>query len=257
MRKILASLITLTLLAGVCWAGWTYRFQIVSFVEEQTAPVTEKKPKPDPELYTVLTDDMEEHRQRLAGEFRTASNQDERAAVLEQARELLEKGMPRMMRCWLGTPWDFNGIAHEPGGGKVACGYFVSSVLQDAGFKVEWAPLAQQASQNILETFLPREEMSIRVGMEYDEFLAEVITPGAGIYIVGLDSHVAFLVVPPDENVRFIHSSGSAPYCVVDESRDDANVLKSSRYRVTGNLTANKDVLRSWLLGSKFKTHTL
>ena len=99
------------------------------------------------------------------------------------------------MQCWLGTPWDFNGTAHEPGTGKVACGYFVSSVLQDAGFRVEWAPLAQQASQNILRTFLSAEEMKIRVGMDYDRFLNEVLSSGRGIYIVGLDSHVAFLVL--------------------------------------------------------------
>ena len=165
--------------------------------------------------------------------------------------------LPRLMRCWLGTPWDFNGIAHEPGDGKVACGYFVSSVLQDAGFRVEWAPLAQQASQNILGTFLPPDDMKIRVGVDYERFLSEVLSCGNGIYIVGLDSHVAFLVITDGGEIHFIHSSGASPYCVVDESREDAQVLRRSNYRVTGNLTASSEVIRNWLLGARFKTRTL
>lgn len=38
-----------------------------------------------------------------------------------------------LMPCWYGTPWDFNGCTTEPGKGSIACGYFVSTVLRDAG----------------------------------------------------------------------------------------------------------------------------
>jgi len=179
-----------------------------------------------------------------------------RENIIFQARELLQLSLPHLMRCWLGTPWDFNGTAHEPGTGKVACGYFVSSVLQDAGFLVEWAPLAQQASQNILGTFLPAEKMTIRVGMDYDLFLDEMLLSGPGVYIVGLDSHVAFLVINESQELRFIHSSGSSPYCVVDESREQSQVLRSSNYRVTGNLTASAQVMRKWPQGETFTTFT-
>ena len=80
---------------------------------------------------------------------------------------------------------------------------------------------------------------------------------GKGVYLVGLDSHVAFLVVTDEGEIRFIHSSGASPYCVVDESRDEARVLQNSRWRVTGNLTACGEVLESWLLGTRFKTRKL
>ena len=43
----------------------------------------------------------------------------------------------------------------------------------------------------------------------------------------------------------------------VEESREDARVLRSSNYRVTGNLTASNKVVRNWLLGTKFKTRKL
>lgn len=245
------------LLAGLGWAGWLYRVPLQNLGEQFTSPPPPAEPVPDPETYTLLSDELERHRQRLSQAYQEASTDEERVRIIALARNLLEKSLPRLMRCWLGTPWDFNGTAHEPGAGKVACGYFVSSVLQDAGFRVEWGPLAQQPSQNILNTFLPKEEMKIRVGVEYDQFLEEVSASGAGVYIVGLDSHVAFLVVRPSGEIRFIHSSGANPWCVVDESRNEAKVLRSSRYRVSGNITANGEVLRSWLLGADFRTHNL
>lgn len=247
----------LLLLASAGAAGWLYREQISAFFESPPGSDSEPAAAPDPETYTALSDDLEKNRQRLGQRYRQAGNNSERAKILGEARELLEDNLPALMRCWLGTPWDFNGTAHEPGRGEVACGYFVSSVLQDAGFRVEWARLAQQASQNILGTFVPRAEMNFLVGVPYQEFLDAVGSSGRGIYIVGLDSHVAFLVVPEEGEIRFIHSSGASPYCVVDESRDDAHVLRHSNYRVTGNLTASGEVVRSWLLGTDFKTQTL
>ncbi len=257
MRRIFIRFTLLLLLAGACYAGWTWRSRIFSLAETLFPSPGSSEPTPDPETYTVLSDDLEEHRKRLSRDYLRTTSETERNEILSQARDLLEMSLPRLMRCWLGTPWDFNGTAHEPGAGKVACGYFVSSVLQDAGFRVEWAPLAQQASQNILGTFLPSGKMKIRVGMDYDQFLSEVESSGKGVYIVGLDSHVAFLVVTSEGEIRFIHSSGASPYCVIDESREEARVLRSSNYRVTGNLTASRDVIRDWLLGQKFKTRTL
>jgi hypothetical protein len=257
VRKLLARLTLLLFLAGAGTVGWLYRGELVDLAEGLTESPRKAVPIPDPETYAVLSDDLESHRNRRRESYAKAADNQARAAILLQARSLLEGSLPRLMHCWLGTPWDFNGTAHEPGGGKVACGYFVSSVLQDAGFKIEWAPLAQQPSQNILGTFLPKQEMMIRVGVEYDAFLSELTASGAGVYIVGLDRHVAFLVVNTEGEIRFIHSSGASPYCVVDESRENAKVLRASRYRVSGNITANGEVLRNWLLGASFKTRRM
>src|SRR5690606_30570300 len=106
--------------------------------------------------------------------------------------------------------------------------------------------LARQPSQNILRTFLPRESLVLRVGVPYERFAAELANAESGIRIVGLDSHVAFLV-GTGSGFRFIHSSGSSPWCVVDEGEADAHVLRQSNYRVHGLLTADKEVLRRWL----------
>ena len=252
MPKLLGRLFLLLLVgAGV---GWIYRSQIKGFYNEHIGTEAEKDPVPDPEKYLTLVSDLPSHRQRLRTQYQEATTNAERELALLSSRSLLEGALPTLMECWLGTPWDFNGTAHQPGDGKVACGYFVSSVLQDAGFKVEWAPLAQQASQNIIATFLPKDEYHVRVGADYERFVDEVLSHGPGINIVGLDSHVAFLVVTPDGTMRFIHSSGSNPWCVVDENRITAYTLQRSRYRVYGNLTANQDVLVSWLMQTPFLT---
>ena len=160
------------------------------------------------------------------------------------------------MQCWLGTPWDFNGTSQTPGEGKIACGYFVSTVLRDAGFQLERVRLAQQASQNIIRTFLPRDAIHIRVGTPYETFLQQVVARGPGVRVVGLDTHVAFLIVNPDQSINFIHSSGARPWTVVNEKPAQANVLATSNYRVTGILTRNQKVLQGWLTQTPWPTKT-
>ena len=256
MRRLLLRVAFFLFLIALGLIGWTQRHYVAVKVEQLLFSQNTSGPAPDLDTYKVLSKDLEEQRRRLGRRYLNSPPGNIREDIILQARELLQLSLPHLMRCWLGTPWDFNGTAHEPGTGKVACGYFVSSVLQDAGFLVEWAPLAQQASQNILGTFLPAEKMTIRVGMGYELFLDEVLLSGPGVYIVGLDSHVAFLVINESQEVRFIHSSGSSPYCVVDESREQSQVLRNSNYRVTGNLTLCEEVLRKWLLEEKFKTLT-
>lgn len=253
---MLIRLLFVLVAAAAGFALWINRDALIEMGRDLVVSGEAGETGPDPDSYTVLSDDLEVHRKRLAEDYAAATTDAERSVILKSARTLLEGALPRLMRCWLGTPWAFEGTAHEPGGGQVACGYFVSSVLQDAGFRVEWGRLAQQPSQNILGTFISEDEMHIRVGSDYDRFIAELLTRGNGIYIVGLDSHVAFLVITESGEIRFIHSSGSRPWCVVDESRDAAEVLRKSHYRVAGNVSANPNVIVRWLRGEDFPTKT-
>lgn len=244
--------ILLALLAAVGGAGWHFRAPLAVWWAQRTGPIASERkpiPKPDAESYTNLAADLEKWRDDLARQHGSARTADEKAAVENDARLILETVLPAMMRCWLGTPWDFHGTASLPGEGRIACGYFVSTVLKDAGFRVDRYRLAQQPSENILRTFLPRESCKLTIGRAYHAFAADLLTSEPGIYIIGLDTHVAFLVVDA-EGFRFIHSSGSRPWCVVDESREEAEVLKHSNWRMIGNLTADPNVVRRWLEGA-------
>lgn len=221
-----------------------------------TTPSEEKAqaPVPDRAKWDLLREDLQRWRKHYAESYRMAATSNEKKVVIEEARTLLEHTMPEMMRCWLGTPWDFNGTATQPGEGKIACGYFVTTVLEAAGFRIERTALAQQASELILRTFLPKDELRVRAGIPYKTFRFETTRGRPGIYLIGLDTHVGFVVVK-DQEFRFIHSSGSQPWCVVDESSEQALVLERSQYRVLGNITASDEVIRRWLMGEKFPTH--
>jgi hypothetical protein len=242
-------LLPITLLILACATGWWFRGPLAIWFQQTTGGVelgVRQLPKPDPQQYETLVSELERWRNNLAARHQKARTEAERGAVERDARVILEQALPAMMRCWLGTPWDFNGTAAKPGGGKIACGYFVSTVLKDAGFHVDRYNLAQQPSGNILHSFLPNDACSLTVGKPYDIFATELEKADPGIYLVGLDTHVAFLVMSGNR-FRFIHSSGSRPWCVVDESRDEAHVLQRSNWRMLGNLTADPKVIRTWL----------
>lgn len=251
MRKWWWLPITLLVLSG--GAAWWYRGPLGEWFREVTGGVelgVRKTLQPDPKTYAVLVSELERWRMELAARHRKAGNEAARAAVERDARVILERTLPEMMRCWLGTPWDFNGTASQPGGGKIACGYYVATVIKDAGFQVDRYQLAQQPSENILRSFLEKDACFLTVGKPYEAFAADVEKAEPGIYLVGLDTHVAFIVVGAD-GFRFIHSSGSRPWCVVDEDRDEALVLQRSNWRMLGNLTADPKLLRRWLKAEK------
>lgn len=253
VRRWVVILIAVLAAGAAGGGGWFFRNDIQVWWQDAMSPVpmgAAPRPVPDQRTYAVLTEELQRWREDLAERYAKSKSAAEREAVEHDARVILEEVLPAMMRCWLGTPWDYNGTADGPGKGKIACGYFVATVLRDAGFRVDRYKLAQQPSENILRTFLKREACSLTVGEHYDAFADNLSRVSPGIYVVGLDTHVAFLVVE-SSGFRFIHSSGSAPWCVVDEGREEAEVLRKSNWRMLGNFTGDHGVVKTWLLGGR------
>jgi hypothetical protein len=243
MRKFFLPGIMLLALAG--GAAWWFRAPLSGWLLGKNLVVS-KSPQPDPATYAVLKQELDQWRRDLATRHAQARTEAARKEVEQDARVILELVLPAMMRCWLGTPWDFNGTAASPGAGSIACGYFVATVLKDAGFQVNRYDLAKQASENILRSFLPKESCHLTISKSYAQFSAEMKQAAPGIYLVGLDTHVAFVVVEGGE-FRMIHASGSRPWCVVDEAREEAHVLQQSKWRMLGNLSENDGLIRTWL----------
>ena len=247
MRTFITSIIVFLLLAG--GSIWLLKNKPTS----SDSSTTEPTPAPDPTTYAVTVADIQLHRDKLAQQYQEAQTDQERDQVVASARSLLELTMPSLMNCWLGTPWDFNGTVSTPGGGKIACGYFVSTIMRDAGFDVQRINLAQQASQNIIRTFLPREALQIKTNTDYADYMDLVREQPHGIYIIGLDKHVGFLV-HNDKGLRFQHSGGLLRR-VVSQSQADAYAIEHSNYRVIGNITASDEVIMKWLKKKPFPTH--
>ena len=208
-----------------------------------------EKPEPDAAQYETLVESLAGHRQELASRWRSGGA-EEKKAVLRETRYLLEMALARMARCWVGTPWDFNGMAEKPGEGEIACGYFVATVLRDAGFRIDRVKTAQLPSESIIRSFLPREQTRVSSGLAYGAFLDRLAESGEGVHLVGLDTHVGFLFVnapPGATGWAFLHASASDPWAVVEQGKEEADAIRKSRYRVTGNLTAHEPFLVRWL----------
>ena len=255
MRRRVIFLASLFAMMAVAGCGWIYRGRVMEWyltLVASPAFAPDAKPVPDPEKYRAMAEDLERWRLELGARYKKAKTAADRGSVEHDARVVLEESLPALMRCWLGTPWDFSGTAEGPGKGKIACGYFVATVLKDAGFRVDRYKLAQQPSENIMRSFVAKDSCSLTVGQPYDAFADGLAAAEPGVYIVGLDTHVAFMVVGGD-GFRFIHSSGSAPWCVVDEGRRDAVVLRRSNWRMLGNFTGDPAVVRSWLQGGRIE----
>ncbi|MAS93260.1 MAG: hypothetical protein CMO55_08695 [Verrucomicrobiales bacterium] len=205
----------------------------------------------DANPYIQACEALEQKRNDWAAEYLAASDQ-KRQSVLDEARkELLRFFAEDCFPAWYGTKWDFNGTTEVPGEGEIACGYFVSTTLQDAGFRMNRYRVAQQASQKIIEVFSNRDSIMVMVAKPVEEVATHIRESGPGIYIVGLDTHVGF-VMNHNGELRFVHSSYYKPDAVVkSEPLVGRNPLADSNYRVVGKILSDQ-MIEKWLSGGEF-----
>ena len=98
-------------------------------------PIFEKTPATDSnKSYSEKLKSIETERENLAKEYRQSKHKDK---VLAKATKLFVLSIfNEIFPAWYGTGWDFYGTTETPKQGKIACGYFVTTVLRDAGVKV-------------------------------------------------------------------------------------------------------------------------
>lgn len=174
--------------------------------------------------------------------------------LLGRARALLLRAFDdTFFPAWRGTPWDYNGTTLLPRRGHIACGYFVTTLLLQAGFRVERARLAQQASERIIRALVSPPSVRRYSDQAAADVVRDVRGSGPGLYLVGLDHHVGFLRVGADAarpgEVRFCHASYVGTSTVTCEDAETAPAF-ASRYRVVGKLFEDA-LLRTWLTGGK------
>ncbi len=149
---------------------------------------------------------------------------------------------------WYGTPWDFNGTTRTPGKGMIACGYFVTTTLEDIGFRLERRLLAQQAASIIINTLCTKS--SIRSFNKIKLLKKFMDMQQNGIYILGLDTHVGFLI-KSIEGLHIVHSSYSGNRQVSKEAWDKSTVMSRSKMFMVGSMTGNKALFQKWIASEK------
>ena len=182
----------------------------------------------DPRHYEQLLTKVESERVALAQRYQQATSEVERTRIVGQARAAVIRSIyTEIFPSWYGTGWDFNGTTEVPRQGKIACGYFVSTVLRDAGWRVQRVRLAQQASENIILSLTAEPHIKRFRRIPIEDFVKTLKDWGPGIYVVGLDIHTGFIVNNGDE-VYFVHSSYVDPFMVVKETALDSKILQTS-----------------------------
>lgn len=197
--------------------------------------------------YQSTLKNLAAERLQLAEQYQQAANQIARKEILEKAREKFVASIDKeIFPFWDGTDWDFYGTTEQPGKGKIACGYFVTTVLRDAGVRVNRVSLAQQASENIIKSLTSEPHIRRFRNASIKNFVAEIRQTGGGLYVVGLDFHVGF-ILHDNAEVYFIHSSYVEPSEVIREKAVESTVLANSKYRVVGNISGDDQLLIKWL----------
>ncbi len=172
-------------------------------------------------------------------------------SILNQARIYLTKTLSEdIFPYWYGTKWDFNGTTRTPQKGKIACGYFITNILSDIGLKIPRTKWAQSPSEVFIKklAFGNLNRFSNKPISEIKDFLKK---KGEGLYVVGLDYHVGFVLVTK-EKIRFIHADYYEPDIgVVSEEIDSFSPINDSSYRVFGKLM-EKQMIINWIQGISF-----
>lgn len=167
--------------------------------------------------------------------------------TIEQKEKLFTKAVTEtIIPVWIGTKWDFNGISEVPQQGYIACGYFVTTVLRDAGLHLPRVKLAQCASEQMIKLLIQSKNISRYNHVAIEYFVDAIRRQGYGLYIVGLDNHTGF-IYNDGTTIYFIHSTFVGTRNVQKEKAADSWVLQQSKYKVLGKLSNDITVLNNWM----------
>ena len=222
-------------------------FLLCSFTGYENAPV-------DKERYEIVRTNVQSQRQKFKSRYEAASVAEKKTVLSEAGKYLYKSLTDSIFYYWYGTKWDFNGYTDKPGEGIIACGYFVSTTLKHCGFNLNRFKLAQQYSLEIVRRISSGDSVLTYRGINTQQFLQK--TKGKirdGLYVIGLDNHVGFLLYEGPE-VYFIHSSYFDPVAVVREKASESKALATSRTFVMCNISSNEKLIKKWIMGEEIST---
>ena len=165
---------------------------------------------------------------------------------IEKEKIFTDAIISNIIPAWVGTSWSFNGTSEKPREGSIACGYFVTTVLRDAGVSLARTKLAQCASEQMIRSLVQPAHVQRFSNLPMEIFIRSVQDQGYGLYIVGLDNHTGF-IYNDGKSIFFIHSTFVGTRNVQYEPAAESWVLRQSRYKVLGKLSADEGILSAWV----------
>lgn len=195
--------------------------------------------------YTTFLEEVSSKRNEFNQLYQNADMAHKDSLIIESRAYLFNTITNSVFPYWYGTKWDFNGTTRTPKEGQIACGYFVTNVLTDVGFNIPRIKWAQLASEVFIKKLSPN-QMKRFSNSPISEVESYLMQTGDGLYLVGLDSHVGFIVVKND-TIKFVHSNYYQPWIgVMSEEIDSTNPLRDSDYRVIGKLLSD-EMMVNWI----------
>jgi len=220
---------------------------LCSFSGNENLPV-------DRNRYEIVKSNIQFQRKNFKARYEAATVAGKKL-ILAEAGSYLQKSLTdTIFPYWYGTKWDFNGYTDKPGEGIIACGYFVSTTLKHCGYNLNRFKLAQQYSLEIVKRISSGDSVLTYRGINAQQFLQK--TKGKvkdGLYVIGLDNHVGFLLYEGPE-VYFIHSSYFEPVSVVREKASESKAFATSRTFVMCTISSNENLIKKWILGEEIKS---
>jgi hypothetical protein len=123
----------------------------------------------------------------------------------------------------------------------------VANILHDLGFKFSRKALGPLPASKIIRTFVKTDSLIKTIqNSEISRLEKAVKQMGKGVFIIGLDFHVGFLVYEAD-SIYFVHSSFFTPQKVVKENIHKSEALKYTDIFMLGKLFCDDAILNKWL----------
>lgn len=202
-----------------------------------------------PGSYLAKKYDLEQRHTNNIETLNSALPIDRKLDILQKAMrtvtDIIEK---EIFPHWYNTDYDFYGMTETPGKGKIACGYFVTTVLRDVGVPIERVKMAQAASEVMIKNMTDEENIRrFPNRTPIKKFIRAVENMGEGIFVVGLDTHAGFLFYDGVE-ARFIHATARKGINrVINEKAVTSPSLIRSKYKVVGKISTDEDFIKRWL----------
>ncbi len=213
------------------------------------AKVLERRVISPEEAYDLTLKEIEKRRQSYAKDLQRAESSSEKQQIIKNAASYLEETIAvDVVHYWYGTSFDKEGMSKNPNEGKIACSYFITTVLEDAGLKVNRIKLAQKSAKDITKTLCSNSKMKrLTTPSETKKYVRE---NGKGLYVIGFSFHVGFLYNDGSE-IYLIHASPLPPGTVARLPMDGARSFDYSKFYDVGKLSDNTALISKWLKGER------